>query len=72
MREMRERRRRSAIVAFAPLPPAARARVRAAPARTTPNNAHLSTATPEACLPTRHSPTLVRLARCREGEKVGA
>mmetsp|Transcript_24208 Transcript_24208/g.75721 ORF Transcript_24208/g.75721 Transcript_24208/m.75721 type:complete len:340 (-) Transcript_24208:42-1061(-) len=30
MREMRERRRRSAIVALAPLPPAARARVRAA------------------------------------------
>eukprot|EP00962_Isochrysis_galbana_P009186 scaffold2562_cov116-Isochrysis_galbana.AAC.2 len=29
------------------------------PARTAPNNAHLSTATPEPCLlPTRHSPTL--------------
>eukprot|EP00962_Isochrysis_galbana_P017598 scaffold5056_cov94-Isochrysis_galbana.AAC.5 len=27
------------------------------PARTTPNDAHLSTATPGTCLPTRHSPT---------------
>eukprot|EP00962_Isochrysis_galbana_P041220 scaffold15065_cov140-Isochrysis_galbana.AAC.5 len=27
------------------------------PARTTPNDAHLSTATPGTCLHTRHSPT---------------
>eukprot|EP00962_Isochrysis_galbana_P004075 scaffold1139_cov136-Isochrysis_galbana.AAC.2 len=33
------------------------------PARTAPNTAHLSTTTPETCLPTRHSPTHRRAER---------